>query len=362
MDTLATFTRQNLGPIFPIALIFALAGCGNPTPVAGTAPPTVAPVADDMPVCTASSTNGATGATPASNTVSPPKYHLPAGAPDRDRLYLALLADDSDGLTTLLAAGADANSKRGRKYSVDADGLVTFAADADDAAQVEPVSLLHWAASVSVSGQTISVLIAHGADVKAKDSRGSTPLMEAAKNAHLAAAGLQALIDAGASVLDRDQNKMDAMMNAASIDNNDHATVCLMSQKLGILTHAGADLNENVTYTPIQMAISHRNLGMAKLIRGLGGKIKQVAAIDGSTTLHMMAHAKDDQIGTARWILSRGVDRRTEDSAHKTALDIFRQNLKDGSCYRTDPAHPTSNLCAPGVQAIINAIEHRHRK
>ena len=141
---------------------------------------TAAPLSVDFPYC-----GPVAGATPPAPRFE--KYHLADGASDRDKLFLAVVRDDKDSLSAYLAAGADANSARGRGLSVADDGLVTFADDT----RGEKVSLIHWAASSSYTGETIRLLIAHGANVRDKDSKGLTPLMEAAQNLYLAADGIE---------------------------------------------------------------------------------------------------------------------------------------------------------------------------
>ena len=349
--------------------IFHAIGCGNGNTNAPTATGGASAVdASDLPVCgPAGNVNPPT----ADGTPDPradvnrtgarlEKYHLAEGASIRDRLFLSLIKDDRDGLLALLNAGGDINSRHGGNYSIDSDGLVLFKEDANS----EKQTLLQWAAGLSYSGETIRLLLSRGAvaNINIKTAEGRTPLMNAARNEYLAPEGFQALIDAGADVRVRDADKMDAIMHAVSTDNRSHSVLCQISQKLTALIRAGADINGNEVYTPLMAALYNRNLGVAKLVRGLGGDLRARAKLDGSSALHMVARAADDNVETVRWLLDRGIDLRIRDNAHLTALQLFKENLTEGRCHVTDSFRPLVNNCAKGTLAIINLIEHRHKR
>jgi ankyrin repeat protein len=348
---------------------FAMSGCGTDKQLTPEPPGTVAPLTEDLPVCTGS---GAPVVPGPGGTPDPrsdmqhkgrvlEKYHLNANVPatPRDQFFLALIKDDARALGGLLYGGADVNIARGGSFTIADDGTVSFLDDA----HAEQNTALHWAAELSYSGETIRLLIARGADLRAKDSQGRTALMKAAANEYLAPAGLQALITAGADVRERDNAKMDALLHAVSTPNRDHAVLCAMEQKLGMLRAAGADINENASYTPLMQALSVRNLGIAKLVHALGGDLRARAAADRGTALHVVAQALDDSVETVKWLLSRGIELHARNTADKTALELFQENLAQGRCYRTLPARPHANACAQGVSEIIRLIEqHRSAK
>ena len=223
-------------------------------------------------------------------------------------------------------------------------------------------SALHWAASQSYSGETIRRLIAKGANVRTKNAAGDTPLIVAAKNPYLDPSGLQALINAGSDIRERNNNHIDAMLSAVSSNNTDPSLLCLKRQQLETLKRAGADINENEGYTPLMMALRSRNLGVAKLVHGLGGDINARAKADGSTALHVVALAADDNIKTVKWLRSRGIELGAKDGKGETALQLFEDNLKSGRCHTHDPSAPSVNLCKEGTEAIIKLLEEKRRQ
>src|SRR6185312_7546151 len=114
-----------------------------------------------------------------------------------------------------------------------------------------------------------------------------------------------------------------AMLASVSTVNTDHGVLCLKRQQLETLIRAGADINENLNYTPLMTALFHRNLGVAKLVHGLGGNPYLQAKADGSTVLHVVAKAEDDNIETVRWLKSLHVSPDVLDNRGETALDKF---------------------------------------
>jgi ankyrin repeat protein len=338
-----------------LAFLALAAGCGtSKTPSSSISGTATNARAEDMPVC------GAVMQAP-SPAAALRLYHLSPGATDSERLFLAVFKDDVQSLTTFLDSGADVNSVHGRSFTVAQDGLISFADDSSNAHN-ERVSLLHWAAAMSFSGDTIRLLITRGANVQTKDSSGVTPLMEAAGNSNLSASSLSALLAAGANVHDRDGALKDPLLHVFLTKNTDHRALCAAASRAQALIAAGADIRENLTYTPTMTALTQRNLGMAKLAYSLGDDLRARAALDGGTALHVVARAGDDSLETVRWLVLRGVDLLARDNQHKTALDLFKENLTDGHCHAMDPAQPKTNLCAVGTAAIIKAIERRHRR
>src|SRR6185312_12881864 len=98
------------------------------------------------------------------------------------------------------------------------------------------------------------------------DENGQTALMFAAANSDLDVSALQALVAAGGDIHARTADKQTVMTHAAAILDARPQAICRAQAKLQYLIGAGANINENLAYTPVMLALYVRNFGMAKLI------------------------------------------------------------------------------------------------
>ena len=120
---------------------------------------------------------------------------------------------------------------------------------------------LHWAAS-SGHKDVAELLLAHGADVNAKNNNGSTPLHFAAALGHKDVAEL--LLAHGADVNAKNKGGSTPLHFAAALGHKDVAEL--------LLAH-GADVNakNNNGWTPLYYAVSGGHKDVAQLLRQHGG-------------------------------------------------------------------------------------------
>jgi ankyrin repeat protein len=336
-------------PLLSLALLNI--GCGN-NPPPPFVPSATTDASSDLPNCIANA--------PVSPATSPVKYKAAPTASDKEKFFVDVMRDDTDAVQAALTAGFDVKTKMGRQVEVDADSLnVKF-----DAPDTDPVPALHWAAQWGVSAKTLELLISHGADVKAVDAAGRTALMYAAANPWLGGDAVHALIAAGADPNEVDAEGSDALDFAVKNDSGDQKNLCASADRFRALVSAGVSLDAAKPKPRIISALENRNLGIAKLLAGLGAKVA-VADSNGETGLHALALANDDQVKDVTWALRRGVDSHAQMKDGRTALDIFRADLKAGACHPGAVAPPPAgkptpkNPCSPGLKAIIALLNMR---
>ena len=148
-------------------------------------------------------------------------------------------------VSVLIAAGANVNAK-------------------EDEGQVP----LHQAA-IKGNIPVISMLIAAGADVNARNGYNQTPLHEAAEGGK--AIAISVLIAAGASVNAKDAGGGTPLNEAARLAGYDHISVAVFSALLA----AGADVNakNNNGKTPLHIVISERNQAVALVLLAFGADV-----------------------------------------------------------------------------------------
>jgi ankyrin repeat protein len=171
---------------------------------------------------------------------------VPTTAPQADgmtALHWATYHDDAETITLLLAAGADA--KAATRYGV------------------TPLAL----ACTNGSGKIVDALVAAGADVNVALPGGETPLMTAARTGRLAP--VQTLLAHGAKVDDRERKGQTAMMWAAA---EGHAEV------VDALLAAGADFRTPLAsgFTPLAFAIREGRLKVALRLIAAGSDVNEI--------------------------------------------------------------------------------------
>jgi ankyrin repeat protein len=144
------------------------------------------------------------------------------------------------------------------------------------------------------------LLLARGADPKAKDAEGMTAL-------HTAAAGgdvglVEALLDGKADVNARGEKGTTPLSAAIRISSS------TTTYKIG-----------DKETTTKRVWLSPRSVGMVSLLLARGAKVND-ADDSGSTALHRAALA--DDVNLVRLLLSRKADPKIRDDDGRTALDI----------------------------------------
>ncbi|KAI8487113.1 hypothetical protein Bbelb_351830 [Branchiostoma belcheri] len=174
------------------------------------------------------------------------------------------------------------------------------------AAQNSPLHL----AALNGHHETVSVLLAAGADVNTQDTKEKTPLHLAAKNGHHETVSV--LLAAGADVNTQDQWERTPLHLAAV--NGHHETV-------SALLAAGADVNtqDKLTMTSLHWAVlsGHHETVSALLAAGADVNTQGVRQ---NTPLHLAAGRGHHETVSA--LLAAGADVNTEDSGGDTPLQV----------------------------------------
>jgi quinoprotein dehydrogenase-associated probable ABC transporter substrate-binding protein len=222
------------------------------------------------------------------------KKWLAQGANPNDELNDAIVANDMDRVTYLLAHKAQANAQDGEGYtpliSAIRNGFVEVAtylvehhADANltDRSGWTPLMWASWGDNPVL----VKMLLAHGAKIDSKDKEGRTALAITAQNAKAKAA-------------------------------------------LELLT-AGADVNEPVAkgeYTPLMLASVSGSTDLASVLIEHGAKVNAVN--DGGVTALMIA-AAGNRAPLAGLLLKSGADLNARSEDGRTALSIAEANNND---------------------------------
>ncbi|HEY2013561.1 MAG TPA: ankyrin repeat domain-containing protein [Bryobacteraceae bacterium] len=250
-------------------------------------------------------------------------------------LMYAAMYSDANTVARLLERGANPNAKSltGTTALMLASGsisktrlLVEHGADVN-ARSVTGRTPLLMAASRSGSGKVVEYLLAHGANINAKDelkgmaaipagSGGSTPLIEAAKIRDGQA--LRALLAAGANVQAKDNSGADALA-AAALNGN--------LENVRLLLARGAHVDARVglgQITPLTFAAWRQDPELARLLIASGADVN-VQDASGSTPLMWSALNEYTEIATTEVLLAWGADINTRNRAGETALDWARR-------------------------------------
>jgi ankyrin repeat protein len=182
---------------------------------------------------------------------------------------------------TSFAAGADAADAAQKKDLGTLRALVQRKADVN-AAQPDGTTALHWAA-VWNNEEAISLLLRAGANARARNRYGATPLSEAVTSGSAAMVG--ALLDAGA--------------DAKTLTTDDGETVLMTAARAGnvdvvrLLVERGADVNAREKYkgqTALMWAAAERHPAVVKILMDRGADWK-VRSFDRETKMPKLSAA-----------------------------------------------------------------------
>ncbi len=178
----------------------------------------------------------------------------------------------ADEVSALLAGGADVNAQNDQKWTALAfaarDGLPQMATQLLDAGadpnlpDKDGTPPLHKCAYAGDAGaDTAAILLAHGADLKARDRWGTTALHATASNGNLRMAML--LIDHGADLEARQNQGRTPLWTAASAGN---------AEMVRLLAKKGADVNaaDKWDLTPLHACASGGKVEAAKALLAVG--------------------------------------------------------------------------------------------
>ena len=218
----------------------------------------------------------------------------------------ANIADDT-GFTPLMAAAAK-NGVQAASALINAGSKVNARASGEDGADALDYAV--QTGNVAVAG----LLIRHGANVNAADSRGVTPLMTASATGSIPL--LRALIRAGARV-----NFKATGAGAVGVDALDLAaqSKSLPIVKLLLLRHAKVDVTTSSGRTALLIAVHLGCSRVASALIGAGANVNMVAmGKDGTTPLICAAEAGDLPI--VKLLLKHGAEVNLPDSSGLTPL------------------------------------------
>ena len=232
-------------------------------------------------------------------------------------LIFAVDSRNSDVVSTLVNAGADANAKDDNGWSPliytawrgnpdSANALVKVGADANAQDNDGWTPLMYAARSGNLD--VVSALVNAGAEVNAQDNDGWTPLMYAASKGNLDVAS--ALVNAGAEVNAQDNDGWTPLMYAASKGNLDVASA---------LVNAGAEVNaqDNNGWTPLMYAV--RN-GTPDIVNALVNARADVNARDYYGKTPLMWAARSGNPDAVNALVKAGADVNAQDNDGWTPL------------------------------------------
>ena len=223
-------------------------------------------------------------------------------------------AAEAHGADVARAAAAAQESAR-KAAAAEAELLLAHGADVN-ARDKDGETYLHHAAKAG-TGKEAELLLAHGADVNAKDSSGRTPLHYAARYGNKQFAEL--LLAHGADVNAKDMSGSTPLhwaAGAAGEGNRDRAEL--------LLAH-GADVNarDNLGETPLHWAAYSGNRDRAELLLAHGADVNAKDS-SGRTPLHYPASDGNKQL--AELLLAHGADVNAKNGQKQTPMGLAAQN------------------------------------
>jgi ankyrin repeat protein len=250
----------------------------------------------------------------------------------RNLTLLLLLAAAPPGLA--VAASSDAADAAQRKDLAALESLVAKRADLNTA-QPDGTTALHWAAHWN-DARTVAMLLRAGANPKAVNRYGASPLSEAVVSG--SAAMIQSLLDAGA--------------DPKTLTTADGETVLMTAARAGnldavrLLLDRGADVNAREKYkgqTALMWAAAERHTPVAKLLldRGADWKVRSfdretrpprlsaassISPIPRGGFTALLFSAREGDVETTRAMLDAGVDIDYGDVDNTTALVVAIMN------------------------------------
>lgn len=237
-------------------------------------------------------------------------------------------------------------------------------------AQADGTTALHWAAHWN-DLETVNVLLRAGANAKAVNRYGATPLSEAVTSG--SAAMIQALLGAGA--------------DPKTLTTEDGETVLMTAARAGnvdavrILLDRGADVNAREKYkgqTALMWAAAERHPDIVKLLldRGADWKIRssdretRLPRLSAASSVTPMARggfpallyaAREGDVQTAQVMVDKGVDLNYGDVDNTTALTVSILNKRYSFAkFLLDHNADPNVVDASGRTALYAVVEARN--
>jgi uncharacterized protein len=316
--------------------------------------------------------------------------------------------DAEEGLHALVWAARSGNVKLVRL-------LLDKGVGVDARAQDNGVTALMGAVAAPGHGEVVQLLLGRGADVQAKNVRGSTALMMAGtlpvakllldKGADANAKDDQGqtalmlakdvaiaklLLGKGADVNAKDQGGESALLRAAAGGNRDMVKLLLdrragieaadgagrtalmaaveagHQEIVGLLLGKKADVNakDRAGQTALMIAAKNGAADMAKLLLGKGADVN---VKDGRGRTALMAAAERGDLPTVQLLVERGADVRVKDPQGRTAMNLaaerggfaviptLREKEERGSAQASPPAPATTSSPSGTAAAGLDA-------
>jgi uncharacterized protein len=239
-----------------------------------------------------------------------------------------------------------------------------------NAAQPDGTTALHWAAHWN-DLETVNVLLRAGANAKAVNRYGATPLSEAVTSG--SAAMIQALLTAGS--------------DPKTLTTEDGETVLMTASRAGnidavrILLDRGADVNAKETYkgqTALMWASAEGHAAVVKLLldRGADWKVRsseketRIPRLSAASSVTPIARggfpallyaAREGDVATAQVMIDKGVDLNYGDVDNTTALTVSILNKKYSFAkFVLDHGADPNVVDASGRTALYAIVEARN--
>jgi ankyrin repeat protein len=283
-------------------------------------------------------------------------------------LALPLLLSGIVGSLTGAPAAEVADAVRNRNAGA-LQSLLKQRADVN-AAQPDGTTALHWAAHWN-DLETLNLLLRAGANARAVNRYGATPLSEAVTSG--SAAMIQALLTAGA--------------DPKTLTTEDGETVLMTAARAGnidvvrILLDRGADVNARENYkgqTALMWAAAERHPAVVSLLldRGADWKIRssdketRLPRLSAASSVTPMARggfpallyaAREGDVETARVMAGKGVDLNYGDVDNTTALTVSILNKQfTFAKFLLDRGADPNIVDASGRTALYAVVEARN--
>jgi len=269
-----------------------------------------------------------------------------------------------EALRMLIDAGADVNAKN----SFDATALMWAAGDpvkarmliehgADvNARSKQGRTALIIAASHDGGSETVRLLLARGADPKAKDMIDTTALLTAARADDTES--VRMLLEKGLDVNGADKGGNTAL--AAAVSNDDLPMVKMLLAK-------GANVNTAITYagrvkfgpialvklTPLMFAAPHGSVQMIKTLLDAGANVNDTD-VRGMTALMLAVGSDNQNVEVVKLLLAAKADVNARSTAGETAFDwALKFNHPEVlEALRKAGAEPLAKYAAPKLRAV----------